>query len=198
MSLLPNSFRHVSVVARRCIEKRKHNFILRCRFSGRADDAKVTPIKSDAVKLHHVNHFSVEKTPITAQLWSQRHKKRDITVASTDTYESIAIETLFLLDKTAKESRLTIRYNFSRDAHLRDLYVDAFGYCLTGKLFEDLDALAGNVAFSHCDHNNPLSRPLSLVTARVDRIRQSKKISASDDLILTGQVVSLGLGLRTG
>ena len=49
-------------------------------------------------------------------------------------------------------------------ANLRDLYVDAFGNVLTGKLFEDLDALAGNVAFLHCDDNNPLTRPLSLVT----------------------------------
>ena len=32
----------------------------------------------------------------------------------------------------------------------------------------------------------------TLSTARVDRIRQSKKISASDDLILTGQVVWVG------
>ena len=124
-------------------------------------------------------------------------------------------------------------------ATLRDLYIDALGNILTGKLFEDLDALAGNVAFAHCDDNNPLSRPLSLVTgrysnllifkylflrpiyallivsevlhlahifvsralppsltsyttARVDRIRQSRKISASDDLILTGQVVWVG------
>lgn len=37
-----------------------------------------------------------------------------------------------------------------------------------GKLFEDLDALAGNVAFVHCERDGKV--PL-LVTASVDRIR---------------------------
>ena len=58
------------------------------------------------------------------------------------------------------------RSSFFYVANLRDLYVDAFGNVLIGKLFEDLDALAGNVAFSHCDDNNPLTRPLSLVTGK--------------------------------
>ena len=69
-----------------------------------------------------------------------------------------------------------MRYNFSSDQNLRDAYVDTLGDVLTGKLLEDLDALAGNVAFMHCDDNDPETRPLSLVTASVDRIRQTNRI----------------------
>ena len=70
--------------------------------------------------------------------------------------------------------------------------MDTLGDVLTGKLLEDLDALAGNVAFMHCDDNDPETRPLSLVTASVDRIRQTNRISASDDIVLVGQVAWVG------
>jgi acyl-coenzyme A thioesterase 9 len=33
-----------------------------------------------------------------------------------------------------------------------------------------LDALAGTIAFKHCDDNNPRSRPLLIVTASIDRV----------------------------
>eukprot|EP00596_Hydrurales_sp_CCMP1899_P003825 CAMPEP_0119038526 /NCGR_PEP_ID=MMETSP1177-20130426/7498_1 /TAXON_ID=2985 /ORGANISM="Ochromonas sp, Strain CCMP1899" /LENGTH=471 /DNA_ID=CAMNT_0007001231 /DNA_START=164 /DNA_END=1576 /DNA_ORIENTATION=- len=174
-----------------------HMGFLQFSSSRNEDEPKLT--KSDEIQYHSVNEINVDKTPITAQLWSRRREEgRNSMVMSTDTElngisSKPQISTpILLMDKTAKESRLTIRYNFSQDANLRDLYVDSFGNVLIGKLFEDLDALAGNVAISHCDDNDPLTKPLSLVTACVDRIRQSKKISAADDLILTGQIVWVG------
>jgi hypothetical protein len=45
------------------------------------------------------------------------------------------------------------------------------GEILIGKLLEDLDALAGNIAFLHCDDNNPDTRSLHVVTAAVDTIK---------------------------
>ena len=100
------------------------NTVLR-QLASNVDEPKVT--RSDAVKFHSVQHFSVEKTPITAQLWLQRMAGRDSMVASSSSAqtansymvkESVKTEELaptFLLDKTSKESRLTIRYNFSQD-----------------------------------------------------------------------------------
>ena len=146
--------------------------------------------KSDDVSIHNVQHYNVEKTPITAHLWDQRLKSTDDNLTSIES-TNIPIPN-FILDKSSKESRLVIKYNFSQDQKLRDLYVDSHGSILTGKLLEDLDALAGNVAFQHCDDNNPQTRPLSLVTASVERIRQSKKISAFDDILLIGQVAWVG------
>ena len=97
--------------------------------TGGIDIPKIT--KSDEVKFHSVHHFAVEKTPITAQLWMQRMKGRDDLVASTSstqTSNSYAsngaskaeeVAPTFLLDKHSKESRLTIRYNFSKDGVLQ-------------------------------------------------------------------------------
>lgn len=97
-------------------------------FTGNTDEPKLT--KSDEVKYHSVNHYSVEKTPITAQLWMQRTKGRESLVASTSSIQpansyisreptvSHDVIPTFLLDKTANESRLTIRYKFSEDGML--------------------------------------------------------------------------------
>lgn len=91
-------------------------------FTGKVDEPKLT--KSDEVKFHSVHHFAVEKTPITAQLWMQRLKAHDSpslsSQSATNSYmskETIGIERVpaFLLDKTSKESRLTVRYDFSKD-----------------------------------------------------------------------------------
>jgi acyl-coenzyme A thioesterase 9 len=133
-----------------------------------------------------MNH-NIEKSPITMQLWNERLKLR----ASISNFAEKTPQTQ-LLDKTVADSRLSVRYNFTKDSNLRDAYVDCEGHVLTGKLLEDLDALAGNVAFMHCDDNNPTTRPPSLVTASVDRIRETRPISASGNIVLVGQVAWVG------
>jgi len=91
--------------------------------------------------------------------------------------------------KKPVDSEVIIHYNFTEDEHLRDMYADHKGGILIGKLFEDLDALAGNIAHSHCDS---MSRNLVLVTASVDKIIQTKPIPISGDIILTGRVAWVG------
>jgi acyl-coenzyme A thioesterase 9 len=62
-----------------------------------------------------------------------------------------------------------------------------------GKILEDMDALAGNIAFSHCDDNNPKTRPLSLVTASVEKIRlELQSEIAMGNIVLVGQVGWVG------
>eukprot|EP01036_Dinobryon_divergens_P029430 gene29429-38524_t len=79
------------------------------------------------------------------------------------------------------------------DPNLRDLYVDHRGNVLIGKLLEDLDALAGSIAFSHCGHpESTAASRLSLVTASVDKIIQSKSISVDRDIMVVGQVAYIG------
>lgn len=55
-----------------------------------------------------------------------------------------------------------------------------------GKILEDLDALAGNIAFNHVD-GNPL-----IVTAGVDRIRIRQRPVIGDDQYLSGKVTWVG------
>ena len=97
-----------------------------------------------------------------------------------------------IVTKTTDQSRLTLCYNFTKDSNLRDLYIDHTGNILIGKLLEDLDALAGNIASDHCEDENPLTKRLHLVTASVDEIIQQRPISITDDLLLTGQIAWVG------
>jgi acyl-coenzyme A thioesterase 9 len=56
-----------------------------------------------------------------------------------------------------------------------------------GKVLEDLDALAGNIAFAHVQDPN-----LTLVTASVDRIRLSAPPNLDADQHLSGKVTFVG------
>ena len=94
--------------------------------------------------------------------------------------------------RLAEGSVQSITYDFSSDASLRHLYTDSKSHVLMGKLLEDLDALAGNVALLHC-HQDPLTTPsLSLVTATVDKIRVLRDIPAAKDLVMEGKVIWVG------
>jgi acyl-coenzyme A thioesterase 9 len=64
-----------------------------------------------------------------------------------------------------------------------------FPFILFFKMMEDLDAMAGNVAFSHVNDGDPL-----IVTAGVDRIRVGKRpnLEIPNDQYLTGQVTWTG------
>ena len=131
------------------------------------------------------NHL-VEKTPITAQLWNMRRNAKPSSDIQNSTH---AMSEVSLSTKKPVDSEVVIHYNFSQDEHLRDMYADHKGGILIGKLFEDLDALAGNIAHSHCDST---TRNLALVTASVDKIIQTKPIPISGDMMLTGRVAWVG------
>ena len=60
-------------------------------------------------------------------------------------------------------SRTTVDYSFRSDHDMRERYRNPWGFMRYGILMADLDALAGSVAFRHCDaHVNPML----IVTAR--------------------------------
>jgi len=130
-----------------------------------------------------VKDIFIDRTPITAQLWQMRQEGDALEGENS----SFVVSKQALVARTSDQSRLTLRYNFSSDSHLRDLYADHTGNMLTGKLFEDLDALAGNVANRHCCDENLAAKRLSLVTASCEEIIQSSPIPTSDDLVLTGK-----------
>lgn len=106
-------------VEKRCLLKLQREFS--------TDRSKLT--KSDEVKYHSVNHYAVEKTPITAQLWMQRTRDQNLKVGPSSSENPVNSyvskgpislpDPTFLLDKTAKESRLTIRYKFSDDGNAK-------------------------------------------------------------------------------
>ena len=88
--------------------------------------------RSDDEKRHEVSDHHVDKTPITSQLWMMRKVDKD-SVIETNTqgkeataHAGAAVEGQILAKKAA-DSRLYIKYNFSTDHKLRDLYVDSQG-----------------------------------------------------------------------
>ena len=130
----------------------------------------------------------VEKTPITAQLWQTRYG-----AAPSPDVSKLSDSNKYLISRNVSDSRQSLKYNFKTDPTLRDLYVDHRGNVLVGKLLEDLDALAGSIAFSHCGHpESAAASRLSLVTASVDKIIQSKSISVDRDIMVVGQVAYVG------
>ena len=60
-----------------------------------------------------------------------------------------------------------------------------------GKILEDLDALAGNIAFNHVVHEGSDLLPL-IVTAGVDRIRMRRRPNIDADQYLSGKVTWVG------
>mmetsp|Transcript_96214 Transcript_96214/g.170835 ORF Transcript_96214/g.170835 Transcript_96214/m.170835 type:complete len:431 (-) Transcript_96214:131-1423(-) len=130
---------------------------------------------------------AVHKSPIVQYLWKERSKYARVGNTEHKSQEK-------LLTKTVEESKVAVRYCFKDDSLLRDQYANFNGLIQFSKLFEDLDALAGNVAFKHCDDEDPDTRMPALVTASVDRIRLAPGVAISLDknYTMTGQVKWVG------
>lgn len=136
---------------------------------------------------------AVHKSTITAQLWGERQALKDKTVISSGSYRQWLEEVPdHLVIKRPDESASSAVYAFDRDRQLRDQYINAFGGIRFGVLFEDMDALAGNIAFKHADDNNPKTRPLLLVTASVDQINLLRSVPMDHALRLAGRVAWVG------
>lgn len=88
--------------------------------------------------------LSGSHTSITTQLWRGRAAKRAADQAAVG---SPGNPQHALVPKTPKPT--SIRYPFASDAVLREEYCNPWGKVRLGKLLEDLDSLAGTIAFEH-------------------------------------------------
>jgi len=125
---------------------------------------------------------SLFKNPIVHQLWTARKeaKARRGGGSKEDVSEG----------KTPSESRVEVSYPFSTDELLQEAYRNPWGQMRLGKMMEDLDALAGNIAFFHVDTGEQ-DLPI-IVTASVDRISLRERPDVRDDQTLSGQVTWTG------
>ncbi len=72
-------------------------------------------------------------------------------------------------------------------------YVNLFGHIRVGLILEHMDALAGTIAYNHCDDGQWVVPPLTIVTASVDKIELMKpEITSEFDLRLSGFVSYVG------
>jgi acyl-coenzyme A thioesterase 9 len=124
------------------------------------------------------------KTPVTDHLWRLRQsvaaeiKEKKLRLAAA-TMQPLPE----LFPQPPHESAVT--YAFSKDASLRETYVNPWGTIRVGRVLEDLDALAGNVAFRHCAAGNDPDA-IMLVTASIDRIVLEHRPNLKDDVTLRG------------
>ena len=156
---------------------------------------------NDGPSTHHTKFMN----PIVRQLWEQRQatKKRILSLTGEDSqttdsgilqelsanmirngkgHENVSVEF-----KHPSHSKTTIDYNFKTDEFLREAYKSPGGTMRFGKVLEDLDALAGNIAFHHV-----MGDGLMLVTAAVDRIALRDIPDLKSDQRLSGQVTYVG------
>ena len=136
---------------------------------------------------------SIFKNPIVHELWTARQKAKQELLQGQSQNPNITNEHDDDTGKPPKDSYVEVSYPFSTDALLWEAYRNPWGQMRLGRLFEDLDALAGNIAFFHAggssDSNN--NYPI-IVTASVDRIRLRHRPQAGSDQKLSGQVTWTG------
>ncbi|KAK3243621.1 hypothetical protein CYMTET_46734 [Cymbomonas tetramitiformis] len=125
-------------------------------------------------------------TTITDELRNMRRDRRRAE-------EKIAIATRSQTDATPKvPKRTTIEYPFSTNEGLRQEYTNPWGFVRLGRVLEDLDSLAGNIAFLHCDDDDPETFPNLIVTASVDEVKLHERLCLDKDMQLSGAVTWVG------
>ena len=131
------------------------------------------------------------KNPIVSKLWSARQEAKQRLRIATETSSNDGNQNVTTSDcvppsKSPSESQTEISYPFSTEEILKEAYQNPWGEMRFGKILEDLDALAGNIAFHHV-FGNPV-----IVTAGVDRIRIRKRPLIGQDVHLSGKVTWVG------
>ncbi|KAF9437776.1 hypothetical protein BGZ76_011162 [Entomortierella beljakovae] len=96
-----------------------------------------------------------------------------------------------LVLKTMQDSYTEIILPFKSDQSLLEEYINVGGSLRFGKFMEDLDALAGAIAYKHADDGKSDTSSLYIVTASVDRIDLLKPLEVND-IRLSGHVSYVG------
>ena len=129
-----------------------------------------------------------ERTAVTTRLWQARLEAAR--AAGVDTEDAATNPQDALVPKPPV--RTSVRYAFNADDDLLESYRNPWNAVRMGRVLEDLDSLAGNIAFQHCDDSNRTTRPQLLVTASVDRVRLLRQLRLDQDVILSGAVAWTG------
>ena len=97
--------------------------------------------------------------------------------------------------KRMKDSYMEQFLFFKSDPMTRELYINFAGNIRIAKLLENLDALAGAIAYQHADDGkifNNSDSQITIVTASIDRIDLLKMPTAKLDLKISGNVTFVG------
>jgi acyl-coenzyme A thioesterase 9 len=139
-----------------------------------------------------VNQF---KNRMVHELWKERARAKKAASYTVPKGGNCNCPIVPGFGKTPCESETKVEYPFSTNGLLAESYRNPWGKMRIGRLLEDLDALAGNIAFYHVrqhDENGQYVHPL-IVTASVDRIQLRKPSpDVTQDQVLSGRVTFVG------
>lgn len=124
-----------------------------------------------------------QRTRTTEMLWQMRSRSAEKSQTPPSGQRT------GLMPRSPRDSIVRLDLPFSKDEDLRAAYLSPFGHVRIGRLLEDLDAFAGNVAWAHAGHQGT---PLSLVTASLDRLHLRSTLLPDRDLRLEGRVTCVG------
>ncbi|KAI9354946.1 acyl-CoA thioester hydrolase [Pilaira anomala] len=97
-----------------------------------------------------------------------------------------------LVEKTMADSYIEEYLPFKSDPELLDQYIFSNGKIRTGKLLEDLDALAGAISYKYIENGDPDEAPVTIVTASVDRLDLFLPEAGIENYKLSGHVSYVG------
>jgi acyl-coenzyme A thioesterase 9 len=121
--------------------------------------------------------------------WIKDHPNSSEPVPEEVSYSYSDVKTRDVIDKTREDSFTCVVLPFKSDPWFLDAYVNPQGRLRVGQIFQDLDSLAGVIAYRHCSPAEPV-----IVTASVDRIYMLKRLDniADYNVTLTGSVTWTG------
>eukprot|EP00026_Physarum_polycephalum_P007457 Phypoly_transcript_07517.p1 GENE.Phypoly_transcript_07517~~Phypoly_transcript_07517.p1 ORF type:complete len:488 (+),score=74.44 Phypoly_transcript_07517:52-1515(+) len=125
-----------------------------------------------------------QRTSVTNQLCAARNSLKSLAQSSANGAP--------VTGRTPAESLLETTLPFSSDTALREQYVSPFGHIRIGRILEDLDAMAGSVAYLHADDGISETRDKTIVTASVDRIQLLDNLHADYDYRIRGYITWVG------
>ena len=146
---------------------------------------------ADATATIFADMKDIQKMPNKAT-WvdALRERKKQLAEGKVlDSYSYMTPKTTAVGDKTREDSFSFLTLPFKEDKWLCDAYINPYGRLRAGQLFQDLDALAGRIAYRHCSPAEPVN-----VTASVDRIYMVKKVDeiSNYNFVLAGCVTWTG------
>ena len=132
-----------------------------------------------------------ERTGVTSGLWRLRlNQTKEGKKQNGRTSSDKLPERAPLQERPPWQSEIVVSYDFLDNQSILNEYIRFDGGVRFGRILEDMDSLAGNVAECHADNDDDY--PLSFVTAAVDRIDLKRRFPLNKNLVMEGKPIYVG------
>eukprot|EP01084_Bolivina_argentea_P087445 157938_1 len=142
----------------------------------------------DGIGHVNINYSTIykERTGITSGLWRLRANLIGHDTIDTNNPPKRGP----LIEKPPWQSSILVLYEFVNNETILSEYIRFDGGVRFGRILEDMDSLAGNIAECHADNDD--GYPISFVTAAVDRIDLKRRFPLNKNLVMQGTPIYVG------